>query len=113
MDARRLSDGKQVAIKKLSSDSNELRIAAYMSSEELRQDTRNHCVPILDVLVDQNDPTMTFIVMPLLRYIDDPDFDTVGSILDCVEELLEVNTQSPSWTYLRKLTITVGFSVPT
>ncbi|KAI0723542.1 kinase-like domain-containing protein [Earliella scabrosa] len=89
MDARRLSDGKQVAIKKLSSDSNELRIGAYMSSEGLRQDTRNHCVPILDVLVDPNDPTMTFIVMPLLRYIDDPDFDTVGSILDCVEQLLE------------------------
>ncbi|KAI0773746.1 kinase-like domain-containing protein [Fomes fomentarius] len=76
MDARRLVDGKQVIIKKVPTTSNELRIATHLSSPDLRKDPRNHCVPILEV-------------MPLLRYIDQPEFDTVGCILDCVEQLLE------------------------
>ena len=57
----------------------------------MRKDPRNHCVPILDVLDDPADPATSFLVMPFLRNIDDPEFDTVGSILQCVSQLLEVS----------------------
>ena len=66
-------------------------IASLLSSEELRSDPRNHCVPILDVIVDTEDPALSFIVMPFLRHVDDPPFDTVGSVLECMEQLLEVS----------------------
>ena len=61
---------------------------------ELRRDPRNHCVPIFDVFVDTRDPTISFIVMPFLLPIDRPEFDTVGSILKCIEQLLEVSPRS-------------------
>ncbi|KAI0722006.1 hypothetical protein C8T65DRAFT_629974 [Cerioporus squamosus] len=89
MDATRLSDGQLVMIKKVVRDSEEVRITTYLSSEALREDPRNHCVPVLDVLNDPEDPTVSFMVMPFLRRIDDVDFDTVGSIFDCVGQLLE------------------------
>ncbi|RDX53006.1 hypothetical protein OH76DRAFT_62200 [Lentinus brumalis] len=89
MDARRLSDGKLVMIKKVVRDSQEVRIATYFSSDALRDDPRNHCVPVLDVLDDLEDPSLSFMVMPFLRRIHDVEFDTVGSIFDCVGQLLE------------------------
>ncbi|KAI0773748.1 kinase-like domain-containing protein [Fomes fomentarius] len=89
MDATNVSDGKLVLIKKVVSNSPELHIATCLSSKELRKDPRNHCVPILDAFVDTQEPAISFIVMPFLRPIDKPEFDTVGSILNCVDQLLE------------------------
>ncbi len=92
MDATRLSDGRLVMIKKVVRNSEEVRITTYLSSEDLREDPRNHCVPVLDVLDDPEDPTVSFMVMHFLRRIDDVEFDTVGSIFDCVDQLLEVSS---------------------
>ncbi|KAI0767251.1 kinase-like domain-containing protein [Fomes fomentarius] len=89
LDGKRLSDGKLILFKRVASDSQEVYIASYLSSEELRKDPRNHCVPILDVLQDPHEPSISFLVMPFLRYIDQPEFDTIGSILECVQQLLE------------------------
>ncbi|KAI0751223.1 kinase-like domain-containing protein [Daedaleopsis nitida] len=89
MDGIRLSDEKVVLIKRISSDSQEITIATSLSSPELRDDPTNHCVPILDAIQDTQDPSISFLVMPYLRYINQPEFDTVGSILNCVEQLLE------------------------
>ena len=44
----------------------------------------------MDVIVDREDPAISFLIMPYLRYINNPEFDSVDSILDCVEQLLEV-----------------------
>ena len=92
IDATRTSDGALVYIKRVQSDSQELRLLSYLSSEELRQDPRNHCVPLLDVLTNPLEPTTTFMVMPFLRYIDDPDFELVEDVLECLDQLLEVCT---------------------
>ena len=91
MDATRISDGKLVSLKRVKSSSQEIVIASLLSSEELRSDPRNHCVPILDAIVDTEDPALSFIVMPFLRHVDDPPLDTVGSVLECMEQLLEVS----------------------
>ena len=93
-DAKRVSDGKLVLMKRVKLASEEVKIASFLSSEELRRDPRNHCVPILDIIVDDQDPTDCFLVMPFLRRLNDPQFDTVGSILNCVGQLLEVRAAS-------------------
>ncbi|KAI1785359.1 kinase-like domain-containing protein [Ganoderma leucocontextum] len=89
MDATRIADGKLVLLKRIGTESTELSIAQQLSSPEYRSDPRNHCVPILDVIPDVDNPAMSYIVMPFLRYVDDPPFRSVGNILDCVDQLLE------------------------
>lgn len=90
IDATRISDSKLVMMKVVPSTSTELDINRYLSSEPLREDPRNRCIPLLDVLSHPNDPDMSIMVMPYLRGIDDPAFDTVEDILDCGEQILDV-----------------------
>ena len=108
IDATRLSDGKLVMIKKVARDSQEVRIATYLSSEALQKDPRNHTVPVFDILDDPDDPTLSFMVMVYLRRIHDVEFDTVGSIFDCVGQLLEVSATA---NIVRCLMFTVFYRV--
>lgn len=85
------SNGDQVIIKKIKTGSNELRIGLYLSSPELKEDPRNHCVPILDHFQDEGDETVSFLVMPLLRKFDDPKFGSVNELLDFGDQLFEVS----------------------
>ncbi|KAI0356686.1 hypothetical protein OH77DRAFT_225771 [Trametes cingulata] len=89
IDATRVSDGKLVCLKKVRSTSQELEICRYFSSEELRRDPRNHCIPLLDVLPHPTDPDISFMMMPYLRSIDDPPFETVEDAMECGEQILE------------------------
>ena len=91
MDARRMSDNELVLIKKVRSGSAELRIACSLYSDTLRNDPRNHCVPVLEILRDSEDEAWSYMVMPFLRYIDDPPFESVENVLDCCEQLLVVS----------------------
>lgn len=90
IDAIRVSDGTLVYIKRVRTDSQELRILSYLSSDTLRLDPRNHCVPLLDAIQDPADPDTTFMVMPYLRYITSPPFEVVGDVLECIDQILEV-----------------------
>ncbi len=94
IDATRMSDGTLVYLKRTPSNSQELQILSYLSSEALRLDPRNRCVPLLDVLQDPLDPDTTFMVMPFLRYITSPPFEVVGDILECIDQILEVRSLS-------------------
>ncbi|KAI0643664.1 hypothetical protein C8Q79DRAFT_976044 [Trametes meyenii] len=89
MDARRIVDNKLVLFKRVRTDSPELSVALFLSNPENRSNPRNHCIPILEILQDPEDETLSYIIMPFLRYIDSPAFETVGEILDCCEQLLE------------------------
>ncbi|KAI9063468.1 hypothetical protein FKP32DRAFT_1571909 [Trametes sanguinea] len=89
IDARRMSDDKLVMIKKIVTGSSEEELATLLSSTDLRQDPRNHCVPILDVLRDPEDAQLSYLVMPFLRPLDDPEYSTIDEILDCIEQILE------------------------
>ena len=90
IDATRQSDGRVVVIKRVNKSTSELGIATYLSQPHLREDPRNHAVPILDSFDDDNDATIAYIVMPLLRSMDDPPFNLVHDILDFVDQVLEV-----------------------
>ncbi|OJT09372.1 hypothetical protein TRAPUB_14154 [Trametes pubescens] len=92
MDAKRISDGSLVYIKRTPADSQELQILAYLNSEELRQDPRNHCITLLEVLRDPSDPDIAFMVMPFMKYIDSPPMERVEDVLDCLDQILEVST---------------------
>ncbi|KAI9063417.1 kinase-like protein [Trametes sanguinea] len=90
MDATRVSDETLVYMKSIRTDSEELRILSYLSSDELRRDPRNHCVPLLDVFQDSTtDPDRSIIVMPFMRYIDEPPFGLVDDVLEMLDQVLE------------------------
>ncbi|OSD01823.1 hypothetical protein PYCCODRAFT_1368635 [Trametes coccinea BRFM310] len=89
IDAVRVSDNKVVYLKKVRNTSLELELSRYFSSQDLRDDPRNHCVPLLDVIPHPTDPEVSFMVMPWLRLVDRPPFETVDNALDFGEQLLE------------------------
>jgi len=90
VDARRISDDKLVYIKRVETGDQEQRIAVLLSSERLRGDPRNHSVDILDTFQDDKDEKISYIVMPFLRLMDNPPFETVGEVLDFADQILEV-----------------------
>lgn len=89
MDAVRESDGKRVVLKQVNADSDERKIASMLYNEELCQDSRNHSVPILEVLQDEQ-PGIVYLVMPCLRPVDEPPLVSVRDVVDFVHQLLEV-----------------------
>lgn len=90
IDATRLSDGIQVAIKIVSRSSTESSIGVFLSSGENSRESTNHCIPILQVIQDESLPAFEFIVMPLLRPYNDPPFFDLEEVLDFMKQALEV-----------------------
>ncbi|KAI0363590.1 kinase-like protein [Pilatotrama ljubarskyi] len=86
IDARRRKDNRLVAIKKFRNDTQESRIAQYLSSLE---DPQNRCVPVYQILRDPFDPGLSLMVMPYLRPCNDPQFSTVGDLVEFVNQTLE------------------------
>jgi len=91
IDATRICDNRQVVIKKVTTGSSEIEIAHTLSTPESLVDPSNHCVEIIDSFTDENEPEISFLVMPLLRRFDDPEFYTVEEALDFMKQTLEVS----------------------
>jgi hypothetical protein len=94
LDARRTHDGARVSLKciDVSRHPYEIDIGRFFCTSPISEDPANHCVPIYDVLEVPGDDNLVIIVMPLLRDATDPFFDTVGEVVDCVHQLLEVRS---------------------
>lgn len=90
MDARRMSDNKLVYIKRVTTNSDEVKIATFLGRGTLQQDPQCHCVPVLDVFADDKDKELSYMVMKYLRHIDVPEFDFVENVVDLVDQMLEV-----------------------
>lgn len=93
LDATRISDGLRVYIKRVLRGGQELAIATYFSQVSQRDHPMNHVVPILDTFEDDSEPTISYMVMPFLRLMDDPPFSHVNDVVDFVSQTMEV-----SWT---------------
>ena len=95
MDATRLSDGLLVTLKAIDTVLHpfEIEIGQFLSSEQLEQDPRNHCVRILEVLQDPIDSLLSIIVMPLLKPFRDPEFLTFGEVVAFFKQVVEVRSQ--------------------
>ncbi|GLB34243.1 putative protein kinase [Lyophyllum shimeji] len=91
LDAKRRVDGATVCIKRISPETvtDEVKIAKYLSSDEMLRDSRNHCVPIWDSFRDPTIPKVEYIVMPPLRPYEDPEFGAVGEVVDFVTQMIE------------------------
>ncbi|KAF8162480.1 hypothetical protein K438DRAFT_298879 [Mycena galopus ATCC 62051] len=90
MDAERY-DGEQVMLKWVSKKTHphEVELGCLFSTPALAENSRNHCIPILDVLQDPEDKDKQIIVMPRLIRFDQPIFDTVGEVIDCFRQIFE------------------------
>lgn len=91
MDATRLSDGKQVMLKKVLPEEgpHELSITQYFSSAELRDDSRNHCVPLLELINTADTKLDKLMVMPFLRPFNNPRFQTFGEFVAFFTQICE------------------------
>lgn len=68
----------------------ELEMARLFSEPQRRADPRNHCIPMLDHLVPPEAEGVGIIVLPLLRHVESPPFETVGQVLDFCEQIMDV-----------------------
>lgn len=79
-------------IKRVRKGTTETSIAQFLSSEILRSDPDNHCVPILDIFCDESDPAIEYLVMPILKIFNSPPFYAVSEVVDFIKQTLEVGT---------------------
>lgn len=86
IDARRISDGKLVRVKRVQANSIEHEIAVT-----LLQSGSDSLMPVIDVFQSREKPKEAFVVTPFLRIANSPAFNSVDDILDCGEQLLEVS----------------------
>ena len=63
-----------------------------LSTKELLADPRNHCAPVIEVIDDPNNDSISYMVMPMLRLANNPPFQYVKEIIDFVDQILEVGT---------------------
>ena len=92
MDAVRPSDNDIVVLKRVNKSEHEfeVEISKYFSSDDLRKDPRNHCVPVFEVLNVPDQPDIQIIVMPLLRRCNNPRWRTVGEVVAFFDQMFEV-----------------------
>ena len=81
-------DGRLVSIKRMSAQTIEASILQLFAGDT---DPRNHCIPVDAVLRDEDSVGWLHCVSPFLRPFDDPAFEYVGEVVDCVDQLLEVS----------------------
>ena len=88
IDATCIATNELVAIKTFTKDTEELQIAQFFSTIK---DPMNHCVPVHQMLPDPFDHEKALMVMPYLRPCNNPDWSTLGDVVDFVTQTLEVS----------------------
>lgn len=94
LDATRLATGQAVVLKIVYTHKHpqEVEITQHFSREPLASHPRNHCVPLLDVLTVPDKAKCVILVLPLLRKVTNPRFNTVGEAVEFVRQVLEACT---------------------
>lgn len=68
----------------------QITISEFFSSRRMTSDTRNHVVPLYDSFVGVYAPRIQFMVMPVLRRFDNPEFVAPCEVIEFVSQALEV-----------------------
>ncbi|KAJ7158155.1 kinase-like domain-containing protein [Mycena filopes] len=89
LDAVRVADGRKVVLKRVPTESDELRILRYLSEPSVASNPWNRTIPILDTFLHPEDPTSTFIVMPYMRKFNYPPFHCRGEFVEAMRQFLE------------------------
>ena len=90
MDAHRLSDGRRVFLKRVPRNSPEIPISRFFTQDGIVNDPRNHCVTIVDYFEDESLSDYGFLVTPIMRDFDSPEFLSIDEVLEFVRQTLEV-----------------------
>lgn len=88
-----------MSIKRIPNNTHEVQLARFLTSAEKLELPNNHCVPILDVLADPFDKSLSLMVMPYLRPFNDPEFTAIGEVVDFIGQTLEVCLQHNATLY--------------
>ena len=100
MDAVRIEDGRQVMLKMVLPEEGpyELLITQLFSSPGLKGDSKNHCVPLLDLVnLSQSSPDgRKLMVIPFLRPFKNPRFQTYGEFVAFFMQISEVGLRTLS-----------------
>ncbi|KAI0040833.1 hypothetical protein FA95DRAFT_1527205 [Auriscalpium vulgare] len=91
MDGTRTSDGLHVVMKQISDKQTPHEVEVYqrMTSEPLSSDPRNRTAPLLDILQVPDEPKKRLLVMPMLRPLDSPEFETFGEAISFFTQIFE------------------------
>jgi len=85
-----MKENRVLCIKMIEKKTNEFEIGRYLVPAGSPRRLTNHCVEILDAFLDPFNPGVSYIVMPLLRRFDNPEFGAIGEVIDFVTQVLEV-----------------------
>lgn len=90
MDATRISDGTHVMLKVLdASNESEMEFYKFFSEEPQKSDLRNHSIPYHGFLkIPETEEVM--VALPILFHWDEPDFETIGEVIDFFRQIFEV-----------------------
>jgi len=94
IDATRTKNSVKVVLKCIRVESDEFRIALYLSSSKLLSDPRNHTVPISDIISLPEDKEYVLLVMPYLRVFNKPPFHCCAEFVEAFRQFLQVFTRS-------------------
>ncbi|KAI0827732.1 hypothetical protein BC628DRAFT_153450 [Trametes gibbosa] len=83
----RSADGELVAIKHLQNKGQEIEIAGFLTSAK---HPNNHCIPIMDLFPDPEEPNFSFMVMPYLRPFNNPEFELIVEVAEFIRQMLEI-----------------------
>ncbi|KAK7032000.1 kinase domain-containing protein [Favolaschia claudopus] len=86
LDAVRIHDGRKVVLKRVPTDSDEIKIIQYLLGIE---DPRNHTIPLLDIVPVPPDNEFSLMVMPYTRRFNHPSFHCRAEFVEAMQKLLE------------------------
>ena len=93
IDATRISDGAQVFLKMIiPGEDEETSILQWASSESVRSDPRNHCIPLLDQFQESSEGGVHYVVLPLARNWMLPPLRLAVEALSFIRQILEVRS---------------------
>ncbi|KAJ6460149.1 hypothetical protein C8R47DRAFT_1081083 [Mycena vitilis] len=84
LDALRINDSKKVVLKRVNQD----ELAIFRHLDDCRADTRNHTIPLLDVIPFPG-TEWTFVVMPYCRRFTSPPFHCRDEFVDAMTQYIE------------------------
>ncbi|KAI0330361.1 kinase-like protein [Cubamyces sp. BRFM 1775] len=86
LDATKVDTGERVAIKSFLKKDQEEQIAQFFASI---RDPRNHCIRAQQILPDPFEPRLGLMVMPYFRPCNNPEFSTIGDVVEFVDQTIE------------------------
>lgn len=91
VEASRTTDTQRVLIKRVATRCSELIVHDIINGRGGSHDPENHCVPVLEILLDEEIRGISYVVMPALSSVTWSAQNTVGEVVDFTSQVLLVS----------------------